>query len=158
MRLASLLMTFMFLTAVAACGVSGYLFWENEICETGSRGCPRGSGNSTGTRAGRAAVRLNEYGYRDLKPTARTRSGSGITQGLSIRVAEQKSFGGAGKYLPEYRSPLVMLITHQTYEDLATDEGKRRLMIILRVSWINRWLLARSIRVTDININNLFCG
>ena len=29
----SLLMTFMFLTAVAACGVSGYLFWEMKFAK-----------------------------------------------------------------------------------------------------------------------------
>ena len=57
------------------------------------------------------------------------------------------------KYLPEYRSRLFMLLTHQTYEDLATDEGKHRLMTNIKSELDKPLAFNQSIRVTDVLIN-----
>ena len=87
-----------------------------------------------------------------LKPTA-NESDRVLYLGLSIRVEEQKSLTVLEKYLPEYRSRIFMLLTHQTYEDLATDEGKRHLITTIQNELNKPLAFNQSIRVTDVLIN-----
>lgn len=148
----SLLMTFMFLTAVAACGVSGYLFWEmkfakpaQEVVEDDVKAAPAPA------QAEPLYASMNTFTV-SLKPTA-NESDRVLYLGLSIRLAEQKSLAVLEKYLPEYRSRLFMLLTQQTYEDLATDEGKRRLISNIQSELDKPLAFNQSIRVTDVLIN-----
>lgn len=148
----SLLMTFMFLTAVAACGVSGYLFWEmkfakpaQEVVEDDVKAAPAPA------QVEPLYASMNTFTV-SLKPTA-NESDRVLYLGLSIRLAEQKSLAVLEKYLPEYRSRLFMLLTQQTYEDLATDEGKRRLISSIQSELDKPLAFNQSIRVTDVLIN-----
>lgn len=148
----SLLMTFLFLTAVAACGISGYLFWEMKFAK------PAQEMVEGDASAAPALVQveplyasMNTFTV-SLKPTA-NESDRVLYLGLSIRVAEQKSLTVLEKYLPEYRSRIFMLLTHQTYEDLATDEGKRHLITTIQNELNKPLAFNQSIRVTDVLIN-----
>lgn len=148
----SLLMTFMFLTAVVACGFSGYLFWEMkfakpaiEVVEGEVKTAP------APVQVEPLYASMNTFTV-SLKPTA-NESDRVLYLGLTIRVAEQKSLAVLEKYLPEYRSRLFMLLTHQTYEDLATDEGKRRLITHIQSEMGKPLAFNQSIRVTDVLIN-----
>ncbi len=148
----SLLMTFMFLTAVAACGVTGYLFWEMKFAK------PAAEAEAGDEKTVPAPVQveplyasMNTFTV-SLKPTA-NESDRVLYLGLSIRVAEQNSLAVLEKYLPEYRSRIFMLLTHQTYEDLATDEGKRRLITNIKSELDKPLAFDQSIRVTDVLIN-----
>lgn len=87
-----------------------------------------------------------------LKPTE-NESDRVLYLGLSIRVAEPQSLTVLEKYLPEYRSRIFMLLTHQTYEQLATDEGKRRLINAIQGELDKPLAFNQSIRVTDVLIN-----
>ncbi|EMN1412325.1 flagellar basal body-associated FliL family protein [Enterobacter cloacae] len=148
----SLLMTFMFLTAVAACGVSGYLFWEMKFAK------PAVAVADVNVTAAPPAV-LAEPLYASmntftvsLKPTE-NESDRVLYLGLSIRVAEPQSLAVLEKYLPEYRSRLFMLLTLETYEALATDDGKRRLINSIQSELNKPLAFNQSIRVTDVLIN-----
>ncbi|RAU36948.1 flagellar basal body-associated FliL family protein [Enterobacter sp. RIT418] len=149
----SLLMTFMFLTAVAACGFSGYLFWEMKFARPAAA-----AETEIAAKPAPAPVpaeplyaSMNTFTV-SLKPTA-NESDRVLYLGLSIRVAEQASLTALQKYLPEYRSRLFMLLTQQTYEDLATDEGKRRLINNIKAELDKPLAFNQSIRVTDVLIN-----
>ncbi|MCQ4444170.1 flagellar basal body-associated FliL family protein [Enterobacter cloacae] len=148
----SLLMTFMFLTAVAACGISGYLFWEMKFAS------PAVVATEGEVKTAPAPVQveplyasMNTFTV-SLKPTA-NESDRVLYLGLSIRVAEPQSLTVLEKYLPEYRSRIFMLLTHQTYEGLATDEGKRRLINAIQGELDKPLAFNQSIRVTDVLIN-----
>ncbi|MEO3991878.1 flagellar basal body-associated FliL family protein [Pseudocitrobacter cyperus] len=148
----SLLMTFMFLTAVVACGFSGYLFWEMKFAK------PAEVAVEGDVKPLAAPVQVEPlYASMStftvsLKPTA-NEADRVLYLGLSIRVAEAQSLAILEKYLPEYRSRLFMLLTHQTYEDLATDEGKRRLINAIQGELDKPLAFNQSIRVTDVLIN-----
>ena len=150
----SLLMTFMFLTAVAACGFSGYLFWELKYAKPAVAAIE----NENVAQPAPAPVQIEPlYASMNtftvsLKPTA-NESDRVMYLGLSIRVAEQSSLAVLEKYLPEYRSRLFMLLTHQTYEDLSSDEGKRRLIDNIKAELDKPLAFNQSIRVTDVLIN-----
>ncbi|KKJ31782.1 flagellar basal body protein FliL [Enterobacter hormaechei subsp. hoffmannii] len=148
----SLLMTFMFLTAVAACGFSGYLFWDMKFAKPVQE-VAEGEGKPAPAPAQLEPLyaSMNTFTV-SLKPTA-NESDRVLYLGLSIRVAEQKSLAVLEKYLPEYRSRLFMLLTQQTYEDLATDEGKRRLITHIQRELDKPLAFNQSIRVTDVLIN-----
>lgn len=146
----SLLMTFMFLTAVAACGFSGYLFWEMKFAKPAEE-IAEGEAKTAPAQVEPLYASMNTFTV-SLKPTA-NESDRVLYLGLSIRVAEQKSLAVLEKYLPEYRSRLFMLLTHQTYEDLATDEGKRRLITNIQNELGKPLAFDQSIRVTDVLIN-----
>ncbi|WP_148242066.1 flagellar basal body-associated FliL family protein [Enterobacter asburiae] len=148
----SLLMTFMFLTAVAACGISGYLFWEMKFAK------PAETIAEGETPAVKPAApieplyaSMNTFTV-SLKPTA-NESDRVLYLGLSIRVEESQSLTVLEKYLPEYRSRLFMLLTHQTYEALSSDEGKRRLINSIQNELNKPLAFDQSIRVTDVLIN-----
>lgn len=148
----SLLMTFMFLTAVAACGVSGYLFWEMKFAK------PAATVADVNVTAAPPAAQaeplyasMNTFTV-SLKPTE-NESDRVLYLGLSIRVAEPQSLSVLKKYLPEYRSRLFMLLTHETYETLATDDGKRRLINSIQSELNKPLAFNQSIRVTDVLIN-----
>jgi flagellar FliL protein len=148
----SLLMTFMFLTAVAACGVSGYLFWEMKFAKPAQEAVEGdASAAPAPVQVEPLYASMNTFTV-SLKPTA-NESDRVLYLGLSIRLAEQKSLAVLEKYLPEYRSRLFMLLTHQTYEDLATDEGKRRLITNIQNELDKPLAFNQSIRVTDVLIN-----
>ncbi|MCK7317312.1 flagellar basal body-associated FliL family protein [Enterobacter cloacae] len=148
----SLLMAFMFLTAVAACGVSGYLFWEMKFAK------PEVVAAEGEDKTAPAPVQveplyasMNTFTV-SLKPTE-NESDRVLYLGLSIRVAEPESLTVLEKYLPEYRSRIFMLLTHQTYEELATDEGKRRLINAIQGELDKPLAFNQSISVTDVLIN-----
>lgn len=148
----SLLMTFLFLTAVAACGISGYLFWEMKFAKPADVAV-EGAVNEPPAPVPVEPLyaSMNTFTV-SLKPTA-NESDRVLYLGLSIRVAEQKSLTVLEKYLPEYRSRIFMLLTHQTYEDLATDEGKRHLITMIQNELNKPLAFNQSIRVTDVLIN-----
>lgn len=148
----SLLMTFMFLTAVAACGFSGYLFWEMKFAKPAEE-VVEGEAKKAyePVQVEPLYASMNTFTV-SLKPTA-NEPDRVLYLGLSIRVAEQKSLAVLEKYLPEYRSRLFMLLTHQTYEELATDEGKRRLITNIQNELDKPLAFNQSIRVTDVLIN-----
>ena len=121
----------------------------NEICETDSRGCPR----EVETAPAPAQVEplyasMNTFTV-SLKPTAN--ESDRVLYRLVHSRGRTKSLAVLEKYLPEYRSRLFMLLTHQTYEDLATDEGKHRLMT--NIKKVIKLAFNQSIRVTDVLIN-----
>jgi Flagellar basal body-associated protein len=148
----SLLMTFMFLTAVAACGFSGYLFWEMKFAKPAAAEAELAAGPAPApVQVEPLYASMNTFTV-SLKPTA-NESDRVLYLGLSIRVAEQASLTALQKYLPEYRSRLFMLLTQQTYDDLATDEGKRRLINNIRAELDKPLAFNQSIRVTDVLIN-----
>lgn len=148
----SLLMTFMFLTAVAACGFSGYLFWEMKFAKPAAAEAELAAGPAPDpVQVEPLYASMNTFTV-SLKPTA-NESDRVLYLGLSIRVAEQASLTALQKYLPEYRSRLFMLLTQQTYDDLATDEGKRRLINNIRAELDKPLAFNQSIRVTDVLIN-----
>ncbi|EPT0357203.1 flagellar basal body-associated FliL family protein [Enterobacter cloacae] len=148
----SLLMTFMFLTAVAACGFSGYLFWEMKFAKPAVAVAEEGASVPPApVQVEPLYASMNTFTV-SLKPTE-NESDRVLYLGLSIRVAEQQSLTVLEKYLPEYRSRLFMLLTHQTYEELSTDEGKRRLMSNIQSELDKPLAFNQSIRVTDVLIN-----
>lgn len=147
----SLLMTFMFLTAVAACGISGYLFWEMKWAKPAAEVVESKETAQPAAPVEPLYASMNTFTV-SLKPTA-NESDRVLYLGLSIRVAEQQSLTVLEKYLPEYRSRLFMLLTHQSYEDLASDEGKRRLINSIQDELNKPLAFNQSIRVTDVLIN-----
>lgn len=151
----SLLMILMFLTAVAACGFSGYMFWEMKFAKPAEAVAqtedPAQAVPTPPPAVDPLYASMNTFTV-SLKPTA-NESDRVLYLGLSIRVAEQNSLTVLDKYLPEYRSRLFMLLTHQTYEDLATDEGKRRLITNIQAELSKPLAFNQSIRVTDVLIN-----
>lgn len=80
------------------CGV--WCFWlfvlGNEICEIGSRGCIRGSGNSIGICVGRVVVCFNEYFYCEFEVYGEW-IGLGIVSGFVYLCGRIKIVGGVGK-------------------------------------------------------------
>ncbi|ELV3373025.1 flagellar basal body-associated FliL family protein [Enterobacter cloacae] len=148
----SLLMMFMFLTAVAACGVSGYLFWEMKFAKQATVIAEGGVDIAPAVVPVEPLYASMNTFTVSLKPTA-NESDRVLYLGLSIRLADQQSLTVLEKYLPEYRSRLFMLLTHQTYEELSSDEGKRRLMSNIQRELTKPLAFNQSIRVTDVLIN-----
>lgn len=148
----SLLMTFMFLTAVAACGFSGYLFWEMKFAKPAVAVVQEGVHEEPAAApADPLYASMNTFTV-SLKPTA-NESDRVLYLGLSIRLADPSSLSILEKYLPEYRSRLFLLLTHQTYEALSTDEGKRQLMSNIQRELTKPLAFNQSVRVTDVLIN-----
>jgi flagellar FliL protein len=152
--LRSFLMLLMFLTAVAACGLSGYMLWEMKFAKPAVP-----VAETTANAVAQPVVVPVEPLYASmntftvsLKPTEKE-SDRVLYIGLSIRVVEAASIAALEKYLPEYRSRIFMLLTHQTYENLSTDEGKRQLIMNIQEELNRPLAFNQSIDVNDVLIN-----
>ncbi|MCU6377233.1 flagellar basal body-associated protein FliL [Morganella morganii] len=73
--------------------------------------------------------------------------------GLTLKLANETSKQNIEKFLPEIRSRLLMLFSHQEPGDLLNDEGKQRLMSEIKDA-INKSLNGQdSIQITDVLFN-----
>ena len=148
----SLLMTYMFLTAVAACGVSGYLFWEMKFAKPAAE-VAQGEVQATPApvQVEPLYASMNTFTV-SLKPTPRENDRI-LYIGLTLRVRDEQSQQLIEKFLPEVRSRLLVLFSKQTAEELSTDDGKYQLVEAIK-SVMNKPLAAeQSAIVTDVLFN-----
>jgi flagellar FliL protein len=151
----SLLMTLLLLVTVAACGVSGYVFWEMKKMQTvkvedGEHAENQAESENT-AHAEPLYQPLNTFTV-SLKPTA-AESDRVLFIGLSLRLVDQKSQQVLEKYLPEYRSRIFIMLSQLTYEELATNEGKQQLIARIRDEVSKPLATNQSVKVTDVLFN-----
>lgn len=149
----SLLTTLMFLIAVIACGLAGYMFWEMKSAQPAANAAPEGQNQAKPVVVNVEPLyqTLNTFTV-SLKPTA-NESDRVLYLGISVRVADQPSLVTLEKFLPEYRSRLFILLTQQTFEALSTDEGKSQLIASIKKELSIPLTHAQAIQPTDVLIN-----
>lgn len=121
----SLLSILLILITVAACAFAGYMFWQLKLAQSGVVTKvvePKPAPESIEP----LYLSMNTFTV-SLKPTEKE-SDRVLFLGVSVRLADRQSLLTLEKYLPEYRSRLFMLLTHQTYEALSSDQGKQQLI------------------------------
>lgn len=148
----SLLTILMFLITITACGFAGYMFWELKYAQ------PATAVQDEGQQAKPAPIEadplylsLSSFTV-SLKPTA-NESDRVLYLGISVRLTDRQSLSILEKYLPEYRSRLFMLLTHQTYEGLSTDEGKTQLIASIKNELSKPLAHNQAVKPTDVLIN-----
>jgi len=148
----SLLTILMFLIALIACGFAGYMFWELKFAQ------PAVAAKEESQEAKPAPVNVEPLYFSlssftvSLKPTA-NESDRVLYLGISVRLTDRDSLSILEKYLPEYRSRLFMLLTHQTYEVLSTDEGKSQLIASIKNELSKPLNHNQAVQPTDVLIN-----
>ncbi len=150
----SFLMPLLLLITVAACGASGYVFWEMKKMQG-----VKVEGVESADKAADVSAETHEPLYQplntftvSLKPTA-TESDRVLFIGLSLRLVDQKSQQILEKYLPEYRSRIFIMLSQLTYEELATNEGKQKLIASLKDEVSKPLATNQSVKVTDVLFN-----
>ncbi|MFG6656337.1 flagellar basal body-associated FliL family protein [Scandinavium sp. M-37] len=149
----SLLTTLMFLIAITACGLAGYMFWEMKYAQPAAT-----TGQDTALQGKPQVVSpdplylaMNTFTV-SLKPTA-NESDRVLFLGISVRLADRQSLATLEKYLPEYRSRLFLLLTQQTYEGLSTDEGKAQFIASIKNELSKPLTQHQAIQPIDVLIN-----
>ncbi|MEI2606265.1 flagellar basal body-associated protein FliL [Erwinia aphidicola] len=149
-----LLMILMFIVMIAACGFSGYLFWEMKKLQAN----PVNPANTDGTAAVKKPVDAEPL-YQSLstftvslKPTEKE-SDRVLFVGVSLRMADKHSMLILEKFLPEYRSRLLILLSKLSYEELSTNEGKQQLMDKIKDEVSKPLASKQAVSVTDVLFN-----
>lgn len=149
----SLLTILMFVFAVAACAMTGYLIWELKFspARTDAVAATEQAEPKPVKPVDPLYLSMNTFTV-SLKPTA-NESDRVLFLGLSVRLADQPSLLMLEKYLPEYRSRLFMLLTQQTYESLSTDAGKNQLIESIKTELSKPLDANQALRPSDVLIN-----
>lgn len=149
----SLLVIMMFLFAVGACGFAGYTFWEMKKIQNTAQNNEAGKEPKAKApvKVDPMYVSLNTFTV-SLKPTEHE-SDRVLYLGLSLRLADKESQLTIEKYLPEYRSRLFILLAQLTYEELATSEGKQKLIASIKEEVNKPLAFNQSAKVTDVLFN-----
>lgn len=149
----SLLTILMFLFALIACAMAGYLLWELKFSPARTDAVV--ANEETEAKPAKPIeplyLSMNTFTV-SLKPTA-SETDRVLYLGLSVRLADQDSLLTLEKFLPEYRSRLFILLTQQTYESLSTDAGKLALIETIKRQLSEPLASNQTIRPSDILIN-----
>jgi len=114
------------LFSATACAFAGYLVWEMKANTPAPALAPVAEEKITEDVPVPHYFSMNTFTV-SLKPTAQE-SERVLYIGFSVQVADEQSVSMLQKYLPVYRSRMLMLFTQLTYEELSTDEGKLKLV------------------------------
>lgn len=151
----SLLVILLLLITVAACGVSGYVFWEMKKMQTvGQSAKAHDDPEAEAEKAAKVEPLyqpLNTFTV-SLKPTD-NESDRVLFIGLALRLTDQKSQQTLEKYLPEYRSRIFIMLSQLTYEELATNAGKQKLIASIKDEVSKPLATNQSVKVTDVLFN-----
>lgn len=112
------------LFSALACAFSGYLVWDMKTDTPAP--APAELQQEKVTEEMPHYFSMNTFTV-SLKPTAEE-SERVLYMGFSVQVPDEQSVSVLEKYLPVYRSRMLMLFTQLTYEELSTDEGKLKLL------------------------------
>lgn len=143
--------TIIFMVMMATCAVAAYALWE--MNKSANR-----SANPEAAAAADATI-VSDPLYQSLstftvslKP-AESENDRVLYIGLSLRMADKKSLLTIEKYLPEYRSRLLILLAKSSYEELSTDEGKQLLVDKIKREVSKPLAANQSVKVTDVLFN-----
>ena len=147
------LMVLMFIVTIAACGFAGYMFWEMKKLQESIN-----PANTDETAAVKKPVDAEPL-YQSLstftvslKPTEKE-SDRVLFIGVSLRMADKESMLILEKFLPEYRSRLLILLSKLSYEELSTNEGKQQLMDKIKDEVSKPLASKQAVSVTDVLFN-----
>ena len=144
----SLLLILLILIAFLACGLSGYLYWKLQLIPQQALAAEQVKEPSAPDPV---YVPMSTFTV-NLTPTANEYDRV-LYIGITLRLADERSSLILQKFLPEYRSRLLMLFNKQTYEALHADEGKSQLINDIK-NVLNETLSPNQpIQVTDVLIN-----
>ncbi|WP_186380327.1 flagellar basal body-associated protein FliL [Yersinia mollaretii] len=144
------LVLLLMLISIAACALAGYTFYEIKNMKA----------NAPDEGKKIASVKIPEtplYIPMDtftvsLKPTS-AETDRVLYIGLTLRVKDEDSKLLVEKFLPEIRSRLLMILAHQTAEDLSADDGKNQLIEKIK-SVVSKPLAPnQSVMITDVLFN-----
>lgn len=127
----SLLVILLMLIAVGGCALAGYTFYEMKNL----RG--QVAGNSKVASGGKSAeVVAPIYVPMDTFTVSLKPEGEDLDRvlyvGITLRVNDEQSKKLAEQFLPDIRSRLFILLSHQTAKSLSTEEGKSNLIGIIK--------------------------
>ncbi|WP_168405158.1 flagellar basal body-associated protein FliL [Erwinia amylovora] len=147
--LRTVVFTIMFLVMMATCGIAGYAVWEMS----------KSTGQSANHNAVAGATVDADPLYQSLstftvslKPTE-NENDRVLYIGLSLRMADKQSLLTIEKYLPEYRSRLLILLAKSSYEELSTNEGKQLLVDKIKHQVSKPLAANQSVKVADVLFN-----
>ncbi|AUX73502.1 flagellar basal body-associated protein FliL [Erwinia pyrifoliae] len=149
--LRTLVFTFMFLVMMATCGIAGYAVWEMSKSAGQSAQQNAGLQAEATVHADPLYQSLNTFTV-SLKPTE-NENDRVLFVGLSLRMADKQSLLTIEKFLPEYRSRLLILLAKSSYEELATHEGKQLLVEKIKHEVTKPLAANQSVKVADVLFN-----
>ncbi|WP_435927711.1 flagellar basal body-associated protein FliL [Dryocola sp. BD613] len=140
------------LLVVGACGVAGFTFYEmhkmkSEVAKSDPAAKPEPVEEPAPTY-----IPLDTFTV-SLKPDNGNDSDRVLYIGLTLRVKDEHSKELVGKFLPEVRSRLLILISQHTAEYLSTDEGKYQLINEIKAVVSQPLVGSQSASVTDVLFN-----
>ncbi|MDQ0431103.1 flagellar FliL protein [Pantoea agglomerans] len=137
------------LFSATACAFAGYLVWEMKAKTTDL--APAETTVKIISEDVPHYFPMNTFTV-SLKPTAEE-SERVLYVGFSVQVADEQSASRLEKYLPIYRSRMLMLFTQLTYEELSTDEGKLKLIQRIKDELSRPVVTGSAIQPVEILIN-----
>lgn len=137
------------LFSATACAFAGYLVWEMKA--NTSDLAPAEMSEKKISEDVPHYFPMNTFTV-SLKPTAEE-SERVLYVGFSVQVADEQSASMLEKYLPIYRSRMLMLFTQLTYEELSTDEGKLKLIQRIKDELSRPVVAGSAIQPVEILIN-----
>lgn len=123
--LRTFIIVFAFILLAAGGGVAGYLIWPEKFSSPVQEETQSNEPETINTIEP-IYVQLNTFTV-SLKSTEQE-SDRVLYLGVTVSFNDKKDMATLEKFMPEYRGRLFMLLTHQTYEALSTDEGKKQLI------------------------------
>ncbi|WP_426766017.1 flagellar basal body-associated protein FliL [Erwinia aphidicola] len=145
------LIALMFIVTIAACGFAGYMFWEIKKLKSHSAGADKTVEVKKPQEVEPIYQSLSTFTV-SLKPTEKE-SDRVLFIGLSLRMADKESILTLEKFLPEYRSRLLILLSKLSYEELSTSEGKQQLMDKIKDEVSKPLASKQAVKVTDVLFN-----
>jgi len=145
------LMILMFIVMIAACGFAGYLFWEMKKLQANPINTDETAAVPKPVEAEPLYQSLSTFTV-SLKPTEKE-SDRVLFIGVSLRMADKNSLLTLEKFLPEYRSRLLILLSKLSYEELSTNEGKQQLMDKIKDEVSKPLASKQAVSVTDVLFN-----
>lgn len=145
------LMILMFIVMIAACGFAGYLFWEMKKLQANPVNTDKTAAVPKPVEAEPLYQSLSTFTV-SLKPTEKE-SDRVLFIGVSLRMADKNSMVTLEKFLPEYRSRLLILLSKLSYEELSTNEGKQQLMDKIKDEVSKPLASKQAVSVTDVLFN-----
>lgn len=143
--------TLLFLAVLVACGFSAWMFMEVRKLKDPQQSRQQQTNPASEKNAEPLYQSLNTFTL-SLKPVA-DEENRVLFVGLSLRLGSKESLATFNKFMPEYRSRLLLLLAEYSYDDLASREGKQRMLDKIRQELSKPLSSGQSVTITDVLIN-----
>lgn len=147
----SILVILISLFAIGMSGFAAYMVWEMKKGQGAQQTTESGISSEELARTNPLYLSLNTFTV-SLKPSA-NENDRVLFIGLSLRLADSQAQQTLEKYLPEYRSRLLILLAKSSYDELTTDTGKERLVASIREEVSKPLASGQTVNVTDVLFN-----